>query len=178
MLNVGPERPPWDQVRTESMDVKNLWSQFPYLRIRDGLLLRRHKNQGRLDDWQVVAPQTIHTKLFQACHHHKLAAHQGIVHTLGLIKRLFYWPNMHKDVEAWCQRCTVCGKCKAAVRGHGQLQQPTYGAFNERVSVDLMGPLKKTQNDNDYIVVMQDHFTKLVEGRAVCGKEALTVADG
>ncbi len=60
---------------------------------------------------------------------------------------------------------------------HGQLQQPTYGAFNERVSVDLMGPFNKTQNDNDYIVVMKDHFTKWVEGRAVCGKGALTVAD-
>ncbi len=63
------------------------------------------------------------------------------------------------------------------MHGHGQLQQPTYGAFNERVSVDLMGPFRKTQNDNDYIVVMQDHFIKWVEGRAVCGKEALTVAD-
>ncbi len=177
MLNDGPEWPPWEQLRTESMDVKNLWSQFPYLRIRDGLLIGRHKNQGPLDDWQVVAPQTICTKVFQACHHHKLAAHQGVVHTLGLIKRRFYWPNMHKDVEAWCQRCTVCGKCKAAVRGHGQLQQPTYGVFNERVSVDLMGPFKKTQNYTDYIVVMQDHFTKWVEGRAICGKEALTVAD-
>ncbi len=33
MLNAFPEWPPWEQVRTESMDVKNLWSQFPYLRI-------------------------------------------------------------------------------------------------------------------------------------------------
>ena len=46
---------------------------------------------------------------------------------------------MQKDIESWCQRYTVCGKCKAGVRGHSQLQQPTYGAFNERVSVDLMG---------------------------------------
>ena len=48
---------------------------------------------------------------------------------------------------------------------------------NERVSVDLMGPFKTTQNCNNYIVAMQDHFTKRVEGRAICGKEALTVAD-
>ncbi len=40
-----------------------------------------------------------------------------------------------------------------------------------------MGPFKMTQNGNDYIVVMQDHFTKWVEGRAICGKEALTIAD-
>ncbi len=116
-------------------------------------------------------------RIYQACHHHKLAAHQGIVHSLSLIKRQFYWPNMHQDVESWCQRCSVCGRCKAAVRVHERLQQPTYGSFNERVLVDLMGPFKQTQDSNDYIVVMQDHFTKWVEGCAICSKEALTVAD-
>ena len=40
-----------------------------------------------------------------------------------------------------------------------------------------MGPFKTTQNSNDYIIVMQNHFTKWVEGQAICGKEALTVAD-
>ncbi len=40
-----------------------------------------------------------------------------------------------------------------------------------------MGPFKMTQNGNDYIVFMQDHFTKWVEGRAICGKEGLTIAD-
>ncbi len=138
---------------------------------------RRCKNQGIFDDWQIVAPQTIHTRIFQVCHHHKLVAHQGIVRTLALIRRRFYWPNMQKDVEAWCQRCAMCGKYKAAVHGHGQLQQPTYGTFNERVSVDLMGPFKRTQDGNEYIVMMQDHFTKWMEGRAICGKLALTVAN-
>ena len=42
-----------------------------------------------------------------------------------------------------------------------------------------MGAFQTTQsgNDYDYIIVMQDHFTKWMEGRAICGKEALTVAD-
>ena len=123
------------------------------------VFLRPRKNQGSLDEWLVVSPQTIHTHISQACHHHKLAAYQGVVHMQALIKRKFYWPSMQKGIESWCQRSTVCGKCNAAARGHSQLQQPTYGAFNERVSVDLMGPFKTTQNGNDYIIVMQDHFT-------------------
>ncbi len=125
----------------------------------------------------IVAPQSMRTHIFEACHHHKLAAQQGIVCTLSLIKRRFYWPNKHQDVDSWCQCCSVCGRCKAAVHGHEQLQQPTYGSFNERVSVDMRGPFKQTQDSNDYIVVIQDHFTKLVEGRAICAKEALTVDD-
>ncbi len=44
-------------------------------------LLRRWRNQGVLDEWQIVAPQTIHTCIFQACRHHKLTADQGMVHS-------------------------------------------------------------------------------------------------
>ncbi len=52
---------------------------------------------------------------------------------------------------------------------------PNIGAFNERVSVDLIGPLHRTERGNEYIVVMQDHFTKWIEGAAVPTKEAMIV---
>ena len=106
-----------------------------------------------------------------------MAAHEGVVRTAALIKRRFYWPKVQKDVEAWCKRCTTWGRCKAAMRGHGELQQPQHGAFNERVSVDLIKPLHRTDRGNEYIVVVQDHFTKWIEGAAVATKEAMLVAD-
>ncbi len=177
MIRNSPERRSWEHAHAESAEVKALWSQYDKLKIRDGALLRRHKNQGLPDDWQIIAPQLIRTHIFQTCHYHKLAAHQGVVRTLALVKRWFYCPNMQKDVESWCQHCPVCGRCKAAVRGYGQLQQPTYRACNKRVSMDLMGPFKRSQDGNEYIAVMQDHFTKWVEGRAICSKDALTAAD-
>ncbi len=94
MLLASPERPAWEHVRAESAEIKTLWSQYFSLKIRDGVLLRRHKNQGSLDKWQVMAPQTIRSRIFQVCHHHKLAAHQGVVRMQALIKRWFYWPRM------------------------------------------------------------------------------------
>ncbi len=74
MLRATPERPAWEHVRAEGAEIKTLWSQYFSLKIR-GVLLRRRKNQGSLDEWQPMAPQTIHSRIFQACHHHKLAAH-------------------------------------------------------------------------------------------------------
>ena len=71
----------------------------------------------------------------------------------------------------------TCGHCKAAVRTHSELQKSRHGAFNERVSVDLIGLLYRTDRGNEYIVVMQDHFTKWIEGAAVATKEAMMVAD-
>ncbi len=86
MLRASPERPTWEHVRAEIAEIKSLWSQYLSLKIRDGVLLRRRKNQGSPDKRQVVAPQTIRSRIFQACHHHKLAAHQGVVRTQALIK--------------------------------------------------------------------------------------------
>ncbi len=177
LLQEHDVRPPWNVVREESVEVKILWTQFRPLRVQENVLYRRRKEAAADPRWQVVAPKPLRSQIFKACHHHAMAAHQGVVRTAALIKRRFYWPRMQKDVEAWCKRCTTCGCCKAAVRGHGKLQQPRHGAFNKRVSVDLIGSLHRTDHGNKYIVVMQDHFTKLIEGAAVATKEAMLVAD-
>ena len=76
MLGASPEWPLSQQVCAENTEVKNLWSQYLYFKICDGVLTRRHKNQGPLDVWQVVTPQSIQIRIFQSCHHHKLEAHQ------------------------------------------------------------------------------------------------------
>ncbi len=170
-------RPPWNAVREESAEVQILWTQFHWLKVQENVLYRRTKETTANPQWQVVAPKPLRSQIFKACHHHPMAAHQGVVITAALIKRRFHWSRIQKDVEAWCKRCTTCGRCKDAVRGHGELQQPRHDAFNERVLVDLNGPLHRTDCGNEYIVMMQDHFTKWIEGAAVATKEAMLVAD-
>ncbi len=177
LLREHDVRLPWNVVREESAEVKILWTQFHRLKVQENVLYRGRKEIAADPRWQVLAPKPLRSQIFKACHHHAMAAHQGVVRTAALIKRRFYWPRMQKDVEAWCKRCTTCGRCKAAVRGHGELQQPRHGAFNERVSVDLIGPLHRTDHGNKCIVVMQDHFTEWIEGAAVATKEAMLVAD-
>ncbi len=161
-------RTQWDIVREESVEAKILWTQFHRLKIQENVLYRRRKETTANPQWQVVASKPLRSQIFKACHHHAMAA---------LIKRRFYWPRIQRDVEAWCKRCTACGRCKTTVWGHSELQQPKHGAFNERVSVDLIGPLHRTERGNEYILVMQDHFTKCIEGAAVPTKEAMIVAD-
>ncbi len=117
-------RPPWDTVREESAEVKILWTQFHRLKIQENVLYRQRKETTANPQWQVAAPKPLRSQIFKACHHHAMAAHQGVVRTAALIKRRFYWPRMQKDVEAWCKSTTV--------RGHSELQQPKHGAFNER----------------------------------------------
>ncbi len=48
MLRASLERPAWEHVRAESAEIKTLRSQFFSLKIPDGIVLRRRKNQGSL----------------------------------------------------------------------------------------------------------------------------------
>ncbi len=57
ILITSPERPTWDSVRAEGADIKTLWSQDHNLKVQDGALLRRRKNQDPDYGWQIVAPQ-------------------------------------------------------------------------------------------------------------------------
>ena len=47
----------------------------------------------------------------------------------------------------------------------------------ERMAVDLMGPLPKTESGNLYIAVVVDYFTKWAEAFALPNKQSQTVAE-
>ncbi len=49
MLHASLEWPAWEHVRAENAEIKTLWSQYFSMKIRDGVLLRRRKNQGSLN---------------------------------------------------------------------------------------------------------------------------------
>ena len=53
------------------------------------------------------------------------------------------------------------------------LQQQVAGAPFERVAVDLMGPFETTPNNNRYIAVFQDYFTKWVIAEPLQDKTAM-----
>ncbi len=104
LLQEHDVRPPWNTVREESAEVKILWTQFHRLKVQENVLYRRRKEAAADPRWQVVAPKPLRSQIFKPCHHHAIAAHEGVVRTAALIKRRFYWLRMQKDVEAWCKK--------------------------------------------------------------------------
>ena len=57
------------------------------------------------------------------------------------------------------------------------LQQEPVGMPLERMAVDIVGPLPRTKNDNLYIVVIVDYFTKWAEAFPIPDKQTYTVAE-
>ena len=60
--------------------------------------------------------------------------------------------------------CEVCNKCKKSDRkGKCPMTEYQAGAPMERVHLDFLGPLPKTKQGNENVLMMVDQFTKWVE---------------
>ena len=62
-------------------------------------------------------------------------------------------------------------------RSHAPLQQFHVGAPMERVAVDVVGPLPRSEKGNRYVLSAIDYFTKWPEAYAIPDQEAETVVD-
>ncbi len=124
LLREHDVRPPRNVVREESAEVKILWTQFHRLKVQENVLYRRRKETASDPRWEVVALKPLLSQIFKACHHHAMAAHQGVVRTAALIKRRFYWPGMLKDVEAWCKNARLVDAVKLPLEDMASYNSP------------------------------------------------------
>ena len=126
---------------------------------------------------QVVIPASLRHEVLVACHDHCTASHLGITKTYDKIRARYYWPNMFKDIEHWCNSCVDCAM-KKIPRGHRRaplLPIPVEGAF-DRVAMDILGPFPETHDGNRYIIVISDYYTRWPEAFALPSTEASRIA--
>ena len=57
------------------------------------------------------------------------------------------------------------------------MQHVNTGSPLEMIAIDIVGPLPRTENGNEYIMVVTNYFTKWAEAYAVTDNTAQTVAD-
>ena len=108
--------------------------------------------------------------------HHSIpsAAHLDAERTMERIKTAFYWPAMKLDITECCRTCDACAARKPFPK---QNKAPIdhSRALMVKVCVDIDGPLPLTHQNNKYILVKSDIFTKWTEAISLPGHEALTV---
>ena len=84
---------------------------------------------------------------------------------------------MKKDIQAHIDSCLQCQVRKKSTAKPTPLQSlPTMDQPNQRIHIDLFGPLKTSAHGNKMVLVMTDAFTKYAEAIAIPNKEAETVA--
>jgi hypothetical protein len=97
--------------------------------------------------------------------------------TIDRVRLGYYWPGMTSYISSFIHRCPLCQRVKAKLPAKaGLLSMPFCSSPNQRLHIDLYGPLKTSAAGNHYAVVMTDAFTKYVELAAMPNKTEDQVA--
>ena len=93
------------------------------------------------------------------------------------LKTRFYWPGMKKDVDLYCSQYTRCGARKAPPHNaKARLMSMRAGFPFERIAMDVVGPLPKTERGNRYLLVIVDYYTRWPEAYAIAHQDAHSIA--
>ncbi|GKC40556.1 reverse transcriptase domain-containing protein [Tanacetum coccineum] len=78
------------------------------------------------------------------------------------LRDLYWWPGMKRDVAEYVSRCLTCSKIKAEhQKPSGLLQQPEIPEWKwEKITMDLVTKLPRSNNGYDAIWVIVDRLTK------------------
>ncbi len=84
---------------------------------------------------------------------------------------------MSVDLVEWLRACGKCQKFKPGPGiGRHPLHQEIAGAPLDRVAIDIMGKWPTSSSGNEYVLVLQDYFSKWVEIWPLPRHNAKTVA--
>ncbi|UYV64930.1 K02A2.6-like [Cordylochernes scorpioides] len=178
-LNAGTNRPAWEDVASCSPITKSYWSLWDSLEFRGGVLYRKwESDDGQHFEWKMILPQSRVPSVLKELHNSPSGGHFGIAKTLGKVKERFYWAGCRASVEKWVRQCTESASRKGPkTRSRAKLKTYNVGAPFERIAIDIMGPLPRSDMGNRYILVAMDYFTKWPEKFSLADQEAETVAE-
>ena len=126
----------------------------------------------------LVVPKSLQSDILHQLHSSRTAGHLEVKKTAARVHQRFYWTDWRRYVQDWCKKCDVCELVKdRLVRELFNLKIYNVGYPIERVAVDVLGSLPKTESGNEYILIAQDYFTMWVEAFALPNQQATTVAE-
>lgn len=110
---------------------------------------------------QILLPYAYRYSVMQQIHDGPVCGHLRAERTLAHLKNRYYWYNMKDDMNLWRRTCTSCAERVRPLKiPQAAMGTVRVGAPMERIAVDLMGPLNKTERRNHFILVVQDYFSK------------------
>ena len=176
--NASVDRPKWEDVSHLDTDCKTYWSQWNRLVVRNGILYRRWVCEKTDSDlFELVVPETWRNDIVKMFHADPGAGHLGVKRTVERIRSRAYWPRVTETVKRFCERCEQCQRKKAPAKSpRAPMKTYVSGTPNERVQIDILGPLVETYKSNKYLIVLTDCFTKWASAYAVPRATATEVA--
>jgi hypothetical protein len=165
LLESQCQQPAWDAIAHLSGTSKTLWRQWSRLELVNNVLYRRFEpDDGSSTFRQVIMPRCRVQTFITLIHDGTVGGHFGIKRTKAAVRSRAYWPGWTCDVTAVLRRCALCAQYH---RGTAPRQTPLKpfpaGEPWESISIDITGPHPRSISGNEYILTVQDNFTKWAE---------------
>lgn len=144
---------------------EQLWRKRRKLELSEGLLIRYQQLRTGLSPiQQVVLPRCMRQMVMESLHDSEFAGHFGVKRTLARVRLRYYWPGYMEDVEQWCKTCAVCQERKPPPsKNIAPLTSIDIGQGPfEQVALDIL-KLPRTGRGNQFLLVIEDYFSKWIE---------------
>lgn len=144
---------------------QNSPTSFLNYRIADGRLFRYMKSINPLTrefEWKEVVPSEYRDNIISKNHSEPTSGHFGIFKTHKRLSLKYFWPSMHKDVTNFVTNCDTCHSYKYPTHATlGTMGRPKDCCRPfQMISIDLVGPLPVTRNQNTFLLVITCCFSK------------------
>ena len=113
---------------------------------------------------QLLLLKQHHQILCKLAHSIPITGNLGRDKTISRITQQFYWSTVYRDVTEYYRSCP---ECQRTTKG-GQLRiplipLPVMKELFERIAMDIVGPLSRSSQGNQYILVVCDYATRYPE---------------
>jgi len=155
-------RPSHSEVVGLDISAQIYWSYWDALVIKDGVLYKKWVAPNlKINVLQLVVFRLRVREILEEAHDSSIGGHFGVNKTLEKIRKRFYWVTCKQDIENWCKSCKVhVSKQGPSGKKKSPLQIYNVGFPFQRVQMDVLGLLPKTDSENRYVLVIIDYFTK------------------
>lgn len=129
--------------------------------------------------WRLCIPKECRESIIRENHDNGSACHGGRYKTIAKVRTAYYWPGMNEDVAKYVRECEVC----KLIKPHNKITTPPAGEFVEAnrpfrvIASDIVGPLPLSKNQNRFLVVAIDLFSKFTIMRALKTATAKNVTE-
>jgi dUTPase len=156
-------KPTKEERKMESKAFQQLCQDFELLYIHKNVIYRKilaHEPRLGAND-RLCIPNALQDKALYWAHAHDSVGHLGIGATQKRVRARFFFPGLYNKVESYVLGCHKCLQKRGAPARLNLPPHHTQRGFpGARWSLDLVGPMPRTEQGNAYIMTAEDVFTR------------------